>query len=570
MLRKYRGRIAVIIAGTLLIATVNALEPLLLKYVVDGLTVGGSHQRLLRGVGWLVLLGILRELLLARTSERTWRTRLGLHQDLLDLIVGRLHRLPLSFYRNESVGGIVARVERGVEGTIESFTQLAFNVIPAVLFLIITVIVMLRMEWRLALVILVLAPLPPLIAMRAAPRQTQRERDLLQRWTRIQSRFNEVLGAMMTVKSFTREREEQDRFMSDVGAVNRVMIGVVGFDAAVGATQNLLVLLARIAALLLGGWLTLRGEITVGTLIAFLGYVGSVFAPVQNLTGVYKNIQIGKVAVETIRAILEEKDAPADAPDAIELPPVKGDVAFEHVHFAFGERPILRGVDLYVPRGEMIALVGPSGGGKSTLMSLLQRFYDPTAGRVLVDGIDVRTVTQRSLREQIGVVLQEALLFDDTIANNIAYGRPDAAMPQIVGAAKAARADEFIRKLPDGYGTKAGERGSKLSGGERQRIAIARAILKNPPILILDEATSALDAETEAMIQEALETLVRGRTTFVIAHRLTTVVHADRVCVLQDGRITESGTHEELLRAGGYYASLVEQQTRGLLPPNEA
>jgi ATP-binding cassette subfamily B protein len=317
--------------------------------------------------------------------------------------------------------------------------------------------------------------------------------------------------------------------------------------------------------LLIGGMLALRGEITVGTLLAFLGYLGSIFAPVQSLTGVYKTIQTGKVAVETIRAIVEEKDMPADAPDAIDLPPVKGDVAFENIHFAFDERPILRGVDLHVSRGEMIALVGPSGGGKSTLMALLQRFYDATQGRVLIDGIDVRTVTQKSLREQIGVVLQEALLFDDTIANNIAYGRSDASIDEVIAAAEAARADEFIRRLPNGYETMAGERGAKLSGGERQRIAIARAILKNPPILILDEATSALDAETEAMIQEALEKLVRGRTTFVIAHRLTTVVHADRVCVLQEGRIAESGTHEELLRSAGYYASLVEQQTKGLL-----
>jgi ATP-binding cassette subfamily B protein len=564
--RSQKTNIAVIIVGTLILAGLSAIEPLVLKYIVDGLQAHAPVEHLFRGIGWVALLGIAREVLLGRTSYRMARARVTLHRDLLDVTVGRLHRLPLSFYREASIGGLMTRVERGTQGIVESFSKLAFDVVPAVAFLIITAIVMLRMEWRLALVIFALAPLPPLIATKAAPRQAQRERDLLQRWMRIQSRFNEVLGGIMTVRSFTRESEEKERFMTQLGDVNRVVVGGVGFDAAISATQNLVVLIARIAALLIGGTLALKGEITVGTLVAFLGYVSTIFTPVQSLTGVYKTVKTGKVALESIKSLLEEEETPRDASDAIELPPVRGEVTFDGVHFSYGDRPILRGVSLAVPAGEMIALVGPSGSGKSTLMALLQRFHDPTEGRIFVDGIDIRTVTQRSLREQIGVVLQEALLFDDSIANNIAYGRPDATRAEIIAAASAAKADEFIRRLPDGYDTLAGERGARLSGGERQRIAIARAILKDPPILILDEATSALDAETEAMIQEALDVLVKGRTTFVIAHRLTTVVHADRVCVLQDGTIVESGTHEALLRQGGYYASLVEQQTRGLSP----
>ena len=557
MLRKYDRSVAVILTGTLIVAAMNALEPLLLKYIVDGLQMRGPASRLFQGVAWLAVLGIMRELLLAGTTYRMARTRIELHRELLDVVVGRLHRLPLSFYRKEGVGAIVTRVERGTQGMIESFSSLAFDVIPSVVFLLITVIVMLRLEWRLALLIMALAPLPPLIAMKAAPRQTKRERDLLQRWMRIHSRFNEVLGGMLTVKSFTREHDEKTRFLTRVSDVNRVMIGGVGFDAAVGATQSAVVLIARIASLLIGGWLALRGDLTVGTLVAFLGYVAGIFAPVQGLSGVYKTVKTGKVALESITSLINEEDTPADAPDAIALPPVKGDIAFDDVHFAYGDRPVLRGFDLDVKAGEMIALVGPSGSGKSTVMSLLQRFYDPSRGAICVDGIDIRKVTQKSLREQIGIVPQEALLFDDTIANNIAYGRPDATRDEIIAAAKAAKAHEFIERLPDGYDTNAGERGSLLSGGERQRIAIARAILKNPPILILDEATSALDVETESLIQQALEALVQGRTTFVIAHRLTTVVHADRICVLQDGRITEIGTHEELVQRGGYYASLL-------------
>ena len=530
MLRKYDRSVAVILTGTLIIAAMNALEPLVLKYIVDGLQMRGSASRLFQGVAWLAVLGIMRELLLAATTYRMARTRLELHRELLDVVVGRLHRLPLSFYRKESVGAIVERVERGTQGMIESFSRLAFDVVPSVVFLLITVIVMLRLEWRLALLILLLAPLPPFIAMKAAPRQTTRERDLLQRWMRIHSRLNEVLGGMLTVKSFTREHDEKQRYLAQVSDVNRVMIGGVGFDAAIGATQSAVVLIARIASLLIGGWLALRGDLTVGTLVAFLGYVAGVFAPMQGLSGVYKTVKTGKVALDSITSLVNEEDTPADAPDAIELPPVKGDVTFDDVHFAYGDRAVLRGFDLDVRAGEMIALVGPSGSGKSTLMSLLQRFYDPDRGSIRIDGIDIRKVTQKSLRQQIGIVPQEALLFDDTIANNIAYGRPGAPREAIIAAAKAAKAHEFIERLPQGYDTNAGERGSRLSGGERQRITIARAILRNSPILILDEATSALDAATEAVIQEALEALVKGRTTFVITHRPATIVHADRVC----------------------------------------
>jgi ATP-binding cassette subfamily B protein len=566
MLRKYRWAVVIIITGTLWISGLSAIEPLFLKYFFDGLGPGGDMKRLLRWVGLIALAGVLREWLAARTNYRTWRVRLSVHEDLLNLMVGRLHKLPLSFYRSEGVGAIMTRLERGVNGVIETITQLFFNVLPAVVFLVISIVIMFRLEWRLALVILVLAPLPPLIAVKAAPYQIERERTLLDRWMRIYSRFNEVLSGIMTVRSFTREHDEKNRFVRDVSDANRIVVSGVGFDVAVGASQNLVIMIARVAALLIGGSLALSGRITAGTLVAFLGYVGSVFAPVQGLTSIYRTMQTGKVALESVMAIVDTQETLGDAPDARELTTVRGDVTFDNVHFSYGDRPILRGVSLDVYAGEMIALVGPSGGGKSTLMALLQRFYDPTEGRILVDGIDIRTVKQQSLRTHIGVVLQEALLFDGTVADNIAYGKPDATIEEIEAAAKAAHADEFIRQLPGGYGAMVGERGSRLSVGERQRIAIARALLRNPPILILDEATSALDAESEAIVQDALERLIRGRTTFVIAHRLSTVVHADRVCVLRDGRITEAGPHVELMRAGGYYASLVERQTRGLLP----
>jgi ATP-binding cassette subfamily B protein len=322
--------------------------------------------------------------------------------------------------------------------------------------------------------------------------------------------------------------------------------------------------LARAAVIAVGLVLVVRREITLGTLLASLGYVSGMFQPVQALTGMYQTLRKGAVSAESLSAILHAHDALGDAPDARDLGSVEGAVTLDNVSFAYGQSaPILRGIELHVRPGETIALVGPSGAGKSTLMALLQRLYDPTEGRVLIDGKDIRAFKQRSVRHRIGVVLQDGLLFDDSVEENIRFGSPQATRDRVEAAAKAANAHDFIMALPHGYSTKAGERGSKLSGGERQRIAIARALLKDAPILILDDTTSALDARSEDAVREALQRLRVGRTTFVIAHRLTTVSNADRIVVMKDGRIVELGRHEELLRAGGTYAELVARQMRG-------
>jgi ATP-binding cassette subfamily B protein len=287
---------------------------------------------------------------------------------------------------------------------------------------------------------------------------------------------------------------------------------------------------------------------------------------VQGLTNTYQTFRKASVALETIYGVLDADDTVGDAPDAADIMPIKGEVQFREVTFAYQPgHPILRGLSLHVRPGETIALIGPSGSGKSTVAALLQRLYPVGTGSILVDGIDLRAMTQRSLRRQIGVVFQDAHLFNDTVRANIAYGRPTATLEQIEAAARAAHAHDFIMALPEGYDTVVKERGSRLSGGQRQRIAIARALLKDPPILILDEATSALDAESERLIQLALARLLHGRTAFVIAHRLSTVRDADRIIVLRDGGISEMGNHGELLAGGGYYAELVERQARGFL-----
>ena len=563
----FRKAVLGILLITLLLSAVNAAEPLIMKFVFDDLATNKQMHALMVGIGALLALGIFREVANAFTSWMTWHTRLGIHYSLLESTVGRLHRMPLSFHRTEGVGAIMTRLDRGIQGFLNAITQILFNIFPAILYLIISLFVMLKLNWHLTLLVLCFLPMPALIAAIAGPEQTRRERNLLDQWVKIYSRFNEVLSGIVTVRSFSMEDTEKGRFLKSVREANRTVVKGVGLDTGLGAATNLVVTAGRISAMALGGILVIRGQVTVGTLIAFLGYVGGLFGPVQGLTTIYQTIQKADVSLDEIFSILDVQEHLGDAPDAKEVINTRGDVEFDQVKFAYeaGERPILDGITLRVRAGETLAIVGPSGSGKTTLMALLMRFYDPREGAIRLDGDDLRSLRQSSLRRNIGVVLQDPLLFNDTIRNNIAYGRPDAALAEVENAARAANAHDFIGRLPEGYDTMVGERGSRLSVGERQRVTIARALIKNPPIIVLDEATSSLDAESEALVQEALNHLMKERTTFVIAHRLATVVNANRIVVLKGGQIVEQGSHYELMKLKGYYTSLVERQTRGLI-----
>lgn len=564
----YRKAVWVILALTFWVALLNAIEPIVLKGIFDGLSRSDWNLRgLMTGVSALIAIAIVREIALGFSNGFIWHARLGIHHALLEATVGRLHRMPLSFHRTEGVGAIMTRLDRSIQGFIGAVSQILFDVFPALLYLAISIMVMFRLDWRLALLVLGFAPLPALLAAVAAPEQTQRERSLLDRWMQIYSRFNEVLSGIVTVRSFSMEELEKQRFLEDVQEANHLVVRGVRTDAGFGTATNLVVALARISATALGGYWVMRGEISLGTLIAFLGYISGLFGPVQGLSGIYGTVRRASVSVDEIFGILDVQETIGDAPDAEEVTMVKGEVVFDRVKFSYEQarRPILDGFTLRVRPGELVALVGPSGSGKSTVMALLQRFYDPMEGTIRLDGRDLKRLKQSSLRHQIGVVLQDPMLFNDTVGNNIAYGKPQATFAEVEAAARAANAHDFIAHLPEGYETMVGERGSRLSLGERQRITIARALIKNPPIIIFDEATSSLDAESEALVQDAIDRLMKGRTTFVIAHRLATVVHAHRIIVLKAGRIVESGTHDQLMRQGGYYASLVERQTRGLI-----
>jgi ATP-binding cassette, subfamily B, bacterial len=564
----HRNAIIAILLLTVLMAAANAAEPLVLKYIFDDLAEQAAWQIVAQGLILLTILAVLREAARGFSDWLTWRTRIGLQYGLLEATVGKLHNMPLRMQRSEGVGAIMTRLDRSIQGFVGAVTQILFNIVPSIVFLLISVWIMLRLDYRLALLVLVFAPLPALIAMRAAPEQVSRERTLLDQWSRIYSRFNEVLSGILIVRSFTMEEMEKQRFLKDVAAANRTVVRGVATDTGYGSASNMVIAIARIAAIALGVYLITRDEITIGTLVAFLGYVGGLFGPVQGLSGIYQTLSKASVSLEEIFKILAIQEYLGDTPDAEDIGTVRGDVTFRNVHFRYeqGSRPLLSGIDLEVQAGQTLAIVGPSGSGKTTLMALLMRFYDPQQGTILLDGHDLRTLKQSGIRRNIGVVLQDPLLFNDSIRANISYSRPTATMAEVEAAARAANAHELIMRLPEGYNSLVGERGGLLSAGERQRITIARALLKNPPILVLDEATSSLDAESEEAVQAGLHALMRGRTTFIIAHRLTTVTNADRIIVLKEGRVIESGRHEELMMRKGYYASLVHRQQRGLIP----
>lgn len=569
-LRGFGRPIGKVVTLALLLAVVGAASPLAVMNLVDSLTRYAASAPLgsVRAIVWALLAVAAAELVqvyLSRMVEtRSGRVRLDLDFALRHRVTARLHELPLAWHQKQTVGATINRVNASINGFVNTVAELAFKALPAACYLGLALTALVQLDWRLALAVCVFAPLPALIGMRAVPEQTERDRSLVAHWSAIFGRWSEVLGGIRTVKGFAMEQAEEQRFLDAVAKGNALQKRGAGRDAQTAALQGLSAAGARLSVAAIGVWLVLRGNGTVGILVAALQYVSSLFGPIQSLTNVYSTVRRGRVSLEGVREILDAPDPLADAPDARELVVARGAVHFDRVSFDYGDgRPVLRDISLSVAPGETVALVGPSGCGKTTLVSLLERLHAPTGGRILVDGVDLRDCTQRSLRAQVGTVMQDVHLFHDTVLANITYGRPDATREQAEAAARAANAHEFIERLPHGYDTVVGERGAGLSGGQKQRIAIARALLKDPPILVLDEATSALDNESESLVQAALQRLTRGRTTLVVAHRLSTVADADRIVVLREGRIEAIGTHAQLMAQGGYYARLFSRHARG-------
>ncbi len=492
----------------------------------------------------------------------------GIMRDIRTSLVAHLHRMPLQFFTGTKTGEIMNRVSNDVDNVDNVVTGTLTTIVTNVVLIATTLIAMFLWNWRLALLSIIIVPLMVFPLGPVGRRMYQIRKKTREKRDEIESITQETLSisGITLIKSFAREAYERARFY---GAGTRLMqlevdLAMVGrwFLASVTA----MVVVGPALIWFGGGWMAIAGTLKVGVIVAFVSFIqGRLYGPAAALAGIQVQIVSALAVFERIFDYLDMTPEEYDPPGSIELPGVNGDIRFDNVIFSYdGSRTILNDISFHVRPGEVAAFVGPSGAGKTTITALVPRFYDPQGGSVLVDGHDVRNVKLDSLRRHIGIVTQETYLFHDTIANNLRYGKPDATDTEIEAAAHAANIADFIGALPDGYATVVGERGHKLSGGERQRLAIARVLLKDPRILILDEATSSLDYENEAAIQKALDIVMRGRTSLVIAHRLSTVLAADVIFVVDEGRVVESGRHATLLARGGLYTRLYRTQFQDL------
>jgi ATP-binding cassette subfamily B protein len=562
LLAPYRGRVVAMVAS-LIIGTAASLAPapLAARAIDDGILPHKFHILALI----VAAFGVAALIVWVATAAQTYLVEWVGQRALADLrlaIFTHLQRLPVSFYERRPTGVLISRMTNDVEALDTLVTDSVVTLFQGGLTLIGTLVILLTFDLRLALITFIMLPLigvASLLFRIASADAYRRTRETI---GHITGYLQESLSGVRVVRTFGQERRHADEFAA-LNEVNRgANMTTVNMNAAYFPAIEFVSAVAIVAVLLYGGDQVLHGAIQLGVLVGFLAALNNFFDPITQLSQLYTTYQSGMAALDKIFELLDEEPDMLERPDAAELGRIRGELRFEHVSFAYRKRDgdhdrlALDDIDLAIAPGETVALVGATGAGKSTFAKLVARFYDPTLGRVLIDGQDVREVTYHSLRSQLGIVPQEAFLFSGSVRTNIAFGAPGASDGEIEAAARTVGAHEFITALEHGYDTEVGERGAQLSAGQRQLVAFARAMIADPRILVLDEATSNVDLHTESRIEHGLRRLLAGRTAIVIAHRLSTIAGASRIVVLAGGRIVEQGTHEELIAAGGSYAAL--------------
>jgi ATP-binding cassette subfamily B protein/subfamily B ATP-binding cassette protein MsbA len=569
-----RGDVTLVMLLGVVGIALDLLWPLVSKYLFDDVILDGTRAAADRRRELVLVSTAMLGVYLLASLAGFWRnmrsTLLFAHLafDLRGKLYERILRLPLDEVHALKTGGVISRLSSDVDSTTGLLQNALLNPVLAGLRLLATLMVMLWLEWRLALAALVIMPPVMFVHARFIKRVRPIWRSIGADRQEVDARVGEAVSGLRVVRGFARERVETLSYTVGHHTVIRKQVLAARTHGAVNLVWGLMMPMATLSVVAYGGWLVVGGDSTVGTVVALQAYLWRLLEPVMQIANSISETQRGLAAMERVFALAARPAEKPDRPGALPAPASFRALAFHGVSFGYGDGPtVLHDIDLEVPIGTTVALVGPSGAGKTTITDLVARFHDPTAGRITLDDRDLRDVQLASYRRRLGIVQQETFLFDGSVRDNIRYPRRGASDAAVEAAAQRANAEEFIRRLPEGYDTLIGERGVKLSGGQRQRIAIARALLADPAILILDEATSNLDTESERLIQDSLARLLRGRTTFVIAHRLSTIANADQIAVVDGGRIVERGTHSELMARGGRYRRMVELQAEGAIDP---
>jgi ATP-binding cassette subfamily B protein/subfamily B ATP-binding cassette protein MsbA len=573
-LRRYAGwlsphahRLSLLIVLAVAGIAVDMIWPLVSAYLIDHVILSSALSASQKGEQLLMYGSAMAGLFLLNSGLswlRSLRSQLltsRLAFDLRSALFQRILRLPMSELTEMKTGGILSRLSSDVDATTGLLQQALLSPLLSVLRLLVTLSIIFTLNYKIATAVLL--AMPPILLLQNlwARRVRVIWKSMAQDRQDIDARVSEGLSGVRIVRGFRRERREQLAYAVGHHTVIRKQMLATRAQRSIALIWELIMPLTQVTIIVFGGYLVIEGQTTLGVLIAFQGYLWRLLEPVTQIASSINDTQRGLSAMERVFEMFDKPEEKPDPPNAAPAPAEVRELRLEHVSFEYrAGTPVLRDFNLVVPGGSVVALVGPSGAGKTTVVDLVARFYDPTAGAILLNGTDLRQLRLQSYRRLLGIVQQEVFLFDGSVRENIAYGRPSASDAEILDAARRANADEFIQRLPEGYDTLIGERGVKLSGGQRQRLSIARALLADPRILILDEATSSLDTESEQLIQASIEQLLQQRTTFIIAHRLSTIARADQIVVLDRGEIVEVGRHEELMRRGGRYAEMVRRQ----------